>query len=261
MNQRLMILLLFTLSNLIGFGQENTAIKSVNITADTYIGQDHLGAFYYIKDKTLFKKTDNSIIQFAKLSFGKIQDVDISNPLRIVILYEQTQQVVLLDNQLNELKTVNFSSMIPTVTVNKISNASMNKLWLFESCTSRVYLYDIYSDKIQNLTTFIKPSIVFFQSTLNNAFWVDKEDNWFRCDIFGEIELIGKLPKFESIQFIDDKIALLKINNGFYKYHVYSRKFDLLQSDLKTDAKCYYSNQKLSIFTDDQILIYNTKID
>lgn len=251
----LLIYLCFTLT-LLGQGSTSRALH-----ADYFYGQDNFNSIYYKKNNTLFKQEGNNTYQYSNLGKGIISSVDIANPLGIVILYEDTQEIVLLDNKLNKMNSFSFSQNTPFVAVNNAGYAPLNKLWVFEKSSNRVYLYDTRRIKMEKLTPILPSKICHFQTSLNMIYWVDDNYDWYRCSIYGEIKKIGHLPRFKKMHIIDSKIALLHINDNLYKYHVYSKNFDLIHEGLKDDSSFYYSNQILTIFTDGELTTINTKLD
>ena len=93
---------------MIMFGQIQTLnpkfVNSILFEADDFIGFDNIGNYYYIKNNVLFKKTESTILQYQNVSLGKIKKVDIINPLKIVLFYEDFNSVVFLDNLMNEIQ-------------------------------------------------------------------------------------------------------------------------------------------------------------
>ena len=56
-----------------------------------------------------YKTKDHQSLEYKNISLGKITKVDLQNPLKIVLFYENFNTAVLLDNQLNETQKINFS--------------------------------------------------------------------------------------------------------------------------------------------------------
>jgi hypothetical protein len=83
---------LFLLLSSIGLAQYTNPVASKMgtefIQADTYSGEDAYGFQYFIKNNVLFKKSNNTFFQYKNLSLGKITRVDLQNPLRILLFYQ-----------------------------------------------------------------------------------------------------------------------------------------------------------------------------
>ena len=110
--KNLIILFFFTTIS-IAFGQNQkliaVKINSINLDADQFLGYDQFGFYYTIKNNVLSKTKDIQSLEYKNISLGKITKVDLQNPLKIVLFYENFNTVVMLDNQLNEIQKINFS--------------------------------------------------------------------------------------------------------------------------------------------------------
>ena len=87
------------------------AIKQseIKLTCDIFLGFDNQKSIYSLNNNILTKNSDGITYQYNNLSLGKITNVDFQNPLQIVIFYKNFNTVVLLDNQLNEIKKIDFN--------------------------------------------------------------------------------------------------------------------------------------------------------
>ncbi len=86
-------------------------ISSQKIDADEMVGFDGSENMYYIKNNVLFKKNKKELWQYKNISLGKITHVDIQNPLKTILFYENFNTVITLDNQFNETQKINFRRM------------------------------------------------------------------------------------------------------------------------------------------------------
>lgn len=106
MKQLLNILVLLALST--SFAQEKV-IETAK--------KDLFDNSYYVIDNTFTKKhTSKNIKTYTNLTLGNITSTDIINSFKIVLFYRDFNTVVLLDNQLNLIKKINFKKpfLLPT---------------------------------------------------------------------------------------------------------------------------------------------------
>ena len=91
------------------FSQDYTTVtlncslfKVLDIKADQ-ISTDHLGQVYAIADDQLLKyhPNGNPIATYSNKHLGKISMIDASNPLRVLVFYQDFGQVVFLDDMLS----------------------------------------------------------------------------------------------------------------------------------------------------------------
>jgi hypothetical protein len=252
------LILSFVLFTTIAFGQKLKAekVNSINLQADTFIGFDVLGSYYYIKNNVFYKIKGRDSLEYKNISLGKITKVDLQNPLKIVLFYENFNTVILLDNQLNETQKINFSENTTPIVTTAIGIASQNQLWVYNSLNQQIGLYDYLKNDYRTISTSFPESIKYYQSDFNYFYWIDEKNNWYTCDIFGKTTSKGKISDFDSIEIINDNQFIISKSSILTIEDVEKdRKFeiDILE---KTFKKFYYKDQILSIFTSGGITNY-----
>jgi hypothetical protein len=186
---------------------------------------------------------------------GNITKVDIQNPLKIVLFYEDFNSVVLLDNQLNKMTEINFSQNTIPIVVNAIGMSTQNQLWIFNTLNQQIGLFDYLKNEYKTVSIPLTESIKYYQTDFNTFFWIDKKNNWFSCDIFGKISSLGTVPDFDKIEIISpQKYIFSKANTLYLRENTNTiSEIEILE---KTFDKYYYKDQILSIFTAKEILNY-----
>lgn len=127
-------------------GQEFTAVTKTPLVASSFIGIDSYQNSYFVKDRVLHKEGPDGSFVFNDLQLGNITSADIINPLKIVLFYEDTNTVVLLDNKLNAIERINFNTLPEFINVSTATNAGNNRLWIFNIDTQQLELYN-YRDQ------------------------------------------------------------------------------------------------------------------
>src|SRR5688572_10113253 len=128
------LLLLLTLMSCIALRAQDPAIP-VTLLPDNdygsryYAGTDAFGWIYEITDNEFSKRQGTTIVKYRNVALGEIARVDQQNPLQIVLFYRRFNTVVLLDNQLNEIRRINFSEVPQPVIAEAAGLASQNRLW------------------------------------------------------------------------------------------------------------------------------------
>ena len=117
--------------------------------ADMFVGLDSYQNTYFVKDKVLHKQGKDGNYIFNDFQLGDIASVDIINPLKIVVFYEDTNTVLFLDNKLNEIERLNFNEIAEFINLGCATNAGGNKLWIFNVDSQQLELYN-YRDQRQN---------------------------------------------------------------------------------------------------------------
>jgi hypothetical protein len=231
-------------------------ISKHEIDADTYLGFDSLGNNYYLKNNVFYKSNIQNLWQFKNLSLGKITRVDIQNPLKIVVFYENFNLVILLDNQLNPIQKVLFSENNTPLVITAGGLASQNKLWMYNSLTQQIGLFDYKNNTFETITPPFSGTLIYYESDYNYFQWIDEKLQWYSCDIYGKVSPFGKVPDFDQIQLLNDQSILFTKNGILYLQNVQKNTTHTVSIVEKTFEKFYYKDQILSIFTPNTITNY-----
>lgn len=234
--------------------------ETVDLVMDEFVGIDKFGFQYFIKNNVLFKQKDGTSLEYKNLSLGKIARVDLQNPLKLLLFYEDFNTIVTLDNQMNETQRVNFSENTTPIIVSATGIASQNRFWIYNSLTQQLGLYDYLKNTLQPLASPFQENLNYYDSDFNYFQWIDEKGNWNSCDVFGKITTIGKVDAFEHLQIIGDR-QLLYSNEG--QLHILDLKNDkkyILENVDKSFESFYYKDQILFIFTDHGITNYKITI-
>jgi hypothetical protein len=248
----------------ISFAQNQKLIPvktdSIAIEADAFVGFDGYQNCFYLKNNVLFKKTESALLQYQNLSLGKISKVDILNPLKVVIFYEAFNSIIVLDNQLNEIQKVDFSKTETPVVATAIGISGQNKLWVFNSMNQQLGLYDLNSNSYQSIGIPFTDGIVNYQSDFNYFQWIDKQNHWIVCTIYGRTFSNGTVDTDSNVQLLSDNKMLFFKDNMLFLYDKNSDKTYEIQIVEKSFKKMYYKDQILSIFTNQGITNYKITI-
>jgi hypothetical protein len=258
MKKVILLLLIGSFSMMIAQNLKQNAIlmDSIRFDGDQFLGYDPFGFYYTIKNNVFSKINTRDTLEYKNISLGKITKVDLQNPLKIVLFYENFNTVILLDNQLNEIQKINFSESTIPIVVSAIGIASQNQLWIYNSMNQQLGLYDYLNTIYKTISVPSAENIKNYFSDFNAFYWIDNKNNWYACDIFGRITNNGKVPDFESIEIINKNQFIYSANGILI--------FQDLEKDQKTEIKIaeksfkkfYYKDQILSIFTSEGITNY-----
>jgi len=252
--------LLFLLFSIAVTAQDKNFIPaktdSLQIHADVFVGNDLFGSSYFILDNAFIKVNRTKDWQYKNPPLGKIAKVDLQNALQIVLFYESFNTIVIVDNQLNETQKISLSEQQTPIVASGVGLAFGNRLWIYNSLTQKVGLYDYLKKDYKEITNPFKGNVKYYTSDFNNFQWIDDESDWYRCDIYGKVKVLGKVPKFEQIQMLSDD-ALLYVKDGrLYYFDVKGNKSALIDVDKKTFQSFLYKDKILSIFTKEGITNY-----
>ncbi|RZJ52044.1 MAG: hypothetical protein EOO44_13030 [Flavobacterium sp.] len=243
---------------------QNQKIKPVpvshaKIDADVFLGYDAFGYSYFIKNNVFRKLKASESFEYKNVSLGNLTKVDLQNPLKIVLFYEDFNSVVLLDNQLNKITEINFSQNNIPIVVTFIGMSTQNQLWVYNTLNQQIGLFDYLKNEYKTVSTPLTETIKYYQTDFNTFYWIDKKNNWFSCDIFGKVTALGKLPEFDKIEIINNhQYVFSKDDLLFFKDISDTNSNTICELEIleKTFDKFCYKDQILSIFTSKVITNY-----
>lgn len=258
------ILLLLVLQCINVFAQEpNLKVAPLSIQqmdADIFVGFDGMENFYYIKNNVLFKKNKAESWQYKNMSLGKITKIDIQNPLKIMLFYENFNTIILLDNQLSETQKINLSENDVPIMATALGIASQNRLWIYNSLTQQIGFFDYLKNTFQSITPPIQGNLKYYESDFNTFQWIDINLNWYSCDVFGKISTLGKVADFEQIKIINDHTVLFSKDGKLQLQDIRKNSIYPIENMEKSFKNFYYKDQILSIFTNQEIINYKITI-
>ena len=229
-------------------------------SADEFYGFDNFRNFYYVKNNVFTKQSDKQTWEYKNVPLGKITSVDIINPLQIVLFYEQFNTAVMLDNQLNEIRRINFSDINTSIVVSKIGLSGQNQFWIYNAINQKLTLFDYIKNNLKELPVPIESNIKYSQSDFNTFYWIDENNNWFSCDIFGKKTLLANIPAFDNIQIIDSEKLLFSSGEKFYFLNNKTQSIIEIEIVENSFGNFYYKDQILSIFTSQEIKNFKIKL-
>ncbi|MFB9078535.1 hypothetical protein ACFFLS_15455 [Flavobacterium procerum] len=229
------------------------------ITADVFCGYDSFGYLYQIKNNVFSKIKGKEVFEYKNVSLGKITRVDLQNPLKIVLFYEDFNSIVLLDNQLNKISEINFSQNPNPIDASAAGMSTQNQLWIYNTLNQQIGLFDYLKNEYKIVSIPLTEPIKYYQTDFNTFYWIDKKKQWYSCDIFGKITTLGKIPEFDKIEIVSSSQYLFSVGNKIYfstNTKADSDTFYEIKILEKSFDKFYYKDQILSIFTSADITNY-----
>lgn len=256
----LFFILIFTVS----FGQNKNHVAakldSFAIATDNFLGYDQFGFFYSIKNNVLSKLKNDETFEYKNISLGKPTKIDIQNPLKIMLFYENFNTIILLDNQLSETQKINLSENEVPIMATATGIASQNRLWIYNSLTQQIGLFDYLKNTFQSITPSFQGNLKYYQSDFNTFQWIDNNLNWYAVDVFGKITSLGKVADFEKIQIMDNKSVILSKEGKLYIQDIKNNRISPIENVEKSFKNFHYKDQILSIFTNQGITNYKISI-
>lgn len=245
------------------YGQ--TIIESELLTTSpqgvSYIAYDAFDYCYTVNQNVFRKSKANENWEYKNVSLGKITKIDIQNPLKILLFYENFNTVILLDNQLNESQNINLSLQPVLINTTAIGLASQNQLWLYNTINQQIGNYNFLKNEYKPISIPLVTKIKYYTTDFNFFIWIDEKMEVYTCSLFGAIESLGKIPNGDQFQILNSHQILCREGQ---KIMLLSRQKNKSWTSTpvvlpeKRFENFYYNAQILSIFTNEGI--FNFKI-
>ena len=244
-----MILYLFLCCSTIMFAQKTITTvlqQQDSLSVDSFIGMDNFGASYVIQDNILIKQKDKKKWQYNNFQLGDITSVDILNPLKITLFYEDFNTVIVLDNTVNEIRRIDFNVIDEFKNLAAATTANDRNLWIFDTNTQQLEVFNYVQQKtpIQNLP--ISEKFITLKSNYNFC-RVLTETALYTYNIYGSLlsqqELTGvanfSMTNTEVI-FLKEKQLYYTNNDDVYLINLPSNRIAIKQFSLHDDILYIY---------------------
>ena len=253
--------ILLICNGLICFSQTDT----IKIKASgSYFTTDALKNIYTIDSEKITKfpvdKNYKETSYFSHDYFGKISSVDVSDPFKILIYYQEYNQIIFLDKNLSEIGNIDLSEI--EIEFSGTACLSKNKgVWVFDSEASRIiHLNKHLKISLQTapLSSFTETDIETIQISEGNIGLVAliKDFGLLFFDEFGSYLRSLSIEKAEHFQLTDNKI-LIKTDKDLFIYN--NKNFEL--NKLKTETENYKNIRieldEIFLSKEDEIIITN----
>jgi hypothetical protein len=259
-----LLLIFFLFFFAVSFGQDKiyvaTKLNSIALSADHFLGYDQFGFYYSIKNNVLSKTKKEESFEYKNISLGKPTKIDVQNPLKIMLFYENFNTIILLDNQLSETQKINLSENDIPIMATATGIASQNRLWIYNSLTQQIGLFDYLKNTFLSITPSFQGNLKYYESDFNTFQWIDNNLNWYAVDVFGKITTLGKVTDFDQIQVINDH-AVLFLKDGKLQFQdIRKNSIYPIENVDKSFKNFFYKDQILATFTNQGITNYKITI-
>ena len=231
-------------------------IDKTLLLTDTFLGFDNQQNQYSIKDNVLSKNSKLINYQYKNVSLGKITRVDFQNPLQIVVFYNDFNTAILLDNQLNETKKIDFNLLSEAVNIDAIALSSQNQLWFFDAISSKIGLYNLTNDSFKWISTTLEHPIKHYNSNYTHFYWLNDKNKFHSISIYGTIETFDCFPEFDTIQLINNEISIYTKDNQLLYYEIANNRSTKIKITENFVTNFFFADGILAIFTQNEITNY-----
>lgn len=239
----LFLLCLVFLGKGVLLSQNNLHLQwAINLKDANTLQIDKLGNAYATA-KNIVYKYDNQgklLATFSENNYGKITHIDISNPLQLLVFYENYNKAIILDRTLSEMHRFSLQDLKGGNYISAIGLSSDNQIWIYDADELLLQKIDKQGKVLrnsQNIALLLEESAFSPQYIYEYAAHVYVYDMDFGIlvfDILGnfirKIEIEG-----EKIFFCRDYLGYWdkKNTNNLVLYHLNRKNVELFSLDLE----------------------------
>ncbi|MGB0895954.1 MAG: hypothetical protein ACPGU9_07510 [Flavobacteriaceae bacterium] len=208
------LVLFLLIINTLVFSQENTTIELKNIVeldADEFIGINMFDELFFVKNNTLHKHTSNENYAYKNIQLGDLDNVSIINSLQSSVFYKNFNTLVQLDKKFGELRVINFNQSINLSSVGYAATTNDKHLWIFNSDTQQLQIYNPRNDTIEVSTVPVQEPIIKFYSNYNFC-WVLTATKLLQFNVYGNLLNEYALEAYDDFTYYNDFFVLKKEN-------------------------------------------------
>jgi hypothetical protein len=215
MKYTIIFFLVFTLTINAQNTIEASLVKTTNFEADEIVSVDNFGTVYYLQNNTFYKKNTSKTISYNNFQLGDVTTINVFNPLKINLFYQDFNTTIVLDNRLAEIFKIDFNIIQPYKNVTHISAGFDNTLWIFNQNNQQLELYNY-----KNNTTLARPlpvqSKVLDLSSNYNSAWLLAQDFIYEYNYFGNLIRKIKNSGYTELAENNGNLFLKKDNTLYY---------------------------------------------
>ena len=239
-------LLLLGISNN-ALSQQSSKYKLLEVPKNNQIEIDQYGYFYIIDQDNLIKydSEGHTLYHYSNKLLGNIDQIDISNPLRLLLFYKDQGLIIVLDNTLSQQKEPISLNELGLYQTSCIANSNFdNGIWLYDIDVNEIIKINHLSQvnyRSGNLSVLI-PNMEFPILNLkekNRKLYVVTRNKIFVMDQFGSLLSVITLSAEKGL-IIKEKNIITYDGNAICQFDILDFKIDTL---LKT--KEYFKIMKL----------------
>jgi len=250
--------ILFSIFSIVFF---NILIQNNIPENGNFIEIDKFGNCYLVNNNSIIKFDEslNKLAVYQEKNLGEISSIDVSNVFNNAVFYKDFSTIIVLDNQLSEIKRINLNDLDfyePLI----ICNSTKKGFYIYDNSEKRIFYLDENSD-------FSKKSLKLNKSISSNipTYILENKEKIYLNIKNSKVLVFNNLLKLEQI--IDIKIEnsfqIIGLNIVFYdfisnkiiKYNLDDSKIDSLNIDFKNIKDLKINNSKQFILTNDSLFL------
>lgn len=240
---------------------DNTPLHIKFLEKNCSIEIDNFGNIYAINDLEIVKYNSVGVLQkkFSTKRYGKIEYVDASNPLKILVYYKDFQQLLFIDNQLTASSPMISLETIGYEQASVVCSSANNSFWLYDKQNNELLRFDaelkpiVKTGNIKRiLDVDIKPN---FMKEHNNYLYLNSpEEGILVFDIYGTFYKTIPLKNLKKFMVVNGDIFYYE-NKTLKQYQ--SQSFNTIEKQFPDTLvkNVFWQNDKFYKVYQDSLIV------
>lgn len=209
----------------------DTAAKMVNL--------DNLGNLFVVTSKNellKFNPQGKFLWNYTNKTYGEVSQIDVTDPLRVILYYEGYQQIVVLNNNLSEISKFTFNQN-PNQQITLVASANNNGFWVYDQINRELkkltnnFIDDLKSGNIYQRNGFDMQAN--FMLTEDQYIYInDKKEGIRIFDRYGNFFKTAVIYPLNNFEVNDDDIYFMK-DSAFMKYNINTYRLSKIDLPIK----------------------------
>ena len=203
---------------------------------------DNLGKLYVVDSRNHLINYDvdgKELFRFATSKSGNITTVDVTDPLRTVVFYDDFNQVKILDNTLTVVSELDLSDKFADITACGASNDG--HLWIFDPVQFRLIKIKTSGEKILesvnvNDVGMVGVQIRYIREKNNVVLLCDPQKGFYVFDNLGQYIFHQEVSDVKAFQF-DGRNITYYTPTGLKRYNLVRKERQLIGFPLEMKAE------------------------
>lgn len=196
-------------------------------TDATFLTTDYLQNGYFITTKNSLQKIDstgNLLFTYNQNRFGKLQFVDATNPLKMVLSYPDYGTVVLLDNTLSEIGVISLRQLGILSRTTVCFSSLDNNIWVFDEQDFKLKKIDRNNNIIvesSDMFSLVGKAIhpVYMEEQDQYVYLSDTTEGLFVFDVYGTYYQTLPFKNIHKFQVRNDQV-FYQVGNKLRSYQI-----------------------------------------
>ena len=129
-------------------------------------------------------------------------------------------------------------------------------MWFFDAISSKIGLYNLTNDSFKWISTTLEHPIKHYNSNYTHFYWLNDKNKFHSISIYGTIETFDRFPEFDTIQLINNEIALYTNDNQLLYYEIANNRSTKIKIAENFVTNFFFADGILAIFTQNEITNY-----